>query len=109
MTRERLDELERLHKAATQSEWTSVRSAMRPPVFYIAQSPKVVVGEATLEHDADAIAALHNAAPALIVAARELSALKERVRALAVKWKDSRNRSAAFTVADDLLALLETP
>lgn len=93
LTPEALDELERLHAAATPGEWRVelarsvmwIRSALRDIVGLSVSPPRVPEREIRDEHvrrakaDAASIAALHNAAPALIATAREAAEIRTRL------------------------------
>lgn len=98
MTPEEIDELERLMTAATPGPWRDEREP--PPTrnrwFETHDGAPiesrgthfalgVAVGVTAEPRDAAAIVALHNAAPALIKAAREV----ERLRAFVPRWVDT--------------------
>lgn len=86
MTSIDLDQLEQAHAKATEGEWDweegtgvySHNNADGLGYTSVAES-----GHRVRDHDAVWIAAIHNAAPALIAELREARAAIERVRALA--------------------------
>lgn len=109
MTRERIEELEALEKAATRGQWESRQSFVGDALRNFLVRPGIPDGllfgiGITLEkqHDTDvnAVVQLRNAAPELIADARTLA----KLRPLLVAWANTRNESTVerkFRLAAD--------
>jgi hypothetical protein len=108
MTNLDLDNLEQLHAAATPGPWE--RRENDPMFADLVVAPNEPFGrhipaEAHQPEDAEWIAAIHNAAPALIAELREARATIERVRAITDECGEPWD-GEAFTLWRDTRAAL---
>jgi len=99
----RLDELERLEKAATPGPWSAFtdEGTRRPHTNIVAVSPITACvhslpGRSKREADVDIIAESRNALPALIATAREAEALRQEEADLALAVQDLAVKNAAL-------------